>query len=83
MSYFFLLSKISQQRKTTTIRRTAVGRLTCLSIMGTYLGEHPPETSRTSQHYGIQGLKGGIQLSSHYTEKRKALAHREIFSKSR
>ena len=29
-----------------------------------------PETSRTSQHYGIEGIKGGPQLGPHHAESR-------------
>ena len=57
----------SRTGKATAIRRTAV-RGTGVSQP---LIEGPPEAPLTSQHYGIEGFKGGFQSGPHYAERRQ------------
>ena len=57
-----------QAGNTTTIRRTAV-RETCVSQHRGDLIEGPPDTSRTSQHYGINVFVDDSQLALDYAER--------------
>ena len=56
----------------TTIRCTAV-RETCVSRHHGIPIITPLKPSRTSQHYGVEGLKEGLWLGPHYAEKRQSL----------
>jgi len=58
-----------QTGKTTPIRRTAV-RETGVSWHHGGLIEGPHEIPHISQHYRIEGFKGGPQLGPHCAERR-------------
>ena len=61
--------------KTARQKKTAIRRIREIGVSRRHgdLIEGPTETPRTSQHYSIERFKGGLQLGSHYAERRQFL----------